>query len=278
MDKRVAKRNDARIVCRRKGLHILLRLASHLAKFNLMDSPILVSAEACCSPRLWSWSKRFPKQASGRHWLNSGVWMGNRESVATMLNAMHVLARRLLRSGWADMPMLRGYRRYVRNDQFLWQACYLYPELVPGGQRIRLDANFDCFANIACEDRRIRNNTTFHFLGNHVVVKANGATPGVLHFSSAADAVMERWREYLVWRVQQSMGNSQRRWQQSLREFCALFARPMAWTLGAYGEPKNARPSGRQRLIERRPMCGRWNLMFGRTFRQSIDKYGQAQL
>jgi hypothetical protein len=121
--------------------------------------------------------------------------MGKREAIVRLLAAMVRLRNRLRRNPPATLKSVPNLRLHCRNDQFLWQAYYLYPAL-SDEVGIELDSGFQCFANIACGDWALQDNKDFDFTNEGLIAKSSGGRPGILHFSSAS-TVMKPWARRL---------------------------------------------------------------------------------
>ena len=161
--------------------------------FNEIKAPIVIGAEAACHPIFEEpWRERFPAKIGNRRWPNAGVWMGERGALVDALEVMIRISQRLEAGAQAaGLEDVWHLREKCRDDQFLWQICYL-KKLFP----LHLDAECRIAANVSTMDRRLVGNNDFDFRGG-LKVKEPGTAPAVLHFTGATDKCLDQWAGYL---------------------------------------------------------------------------------
>ncbi len=102
---------------------VLAPMAEICEGFNEFRAPVVIGAERWLWPNrdVTTWKARFPEQPHGRRFLNSGQWMGSKESLncvlSSMIRAWQGIAKRT--------PDYDGWPLTLRDDQFLWQVIYL---------------------------------------------------------------------------------------------------------------------------------------------------------
>jgi len=149
-----------------------------LQKFREFNSPIVAGAELNCWPeRGDAWAKLFPAQSNGLRFLNAGLIMGERTAMVqaykTLMSVSHQLARGDDPTG---IEQAWPYRGWHRDDQFLWQVCYLHNKFP-----MTLDTDFKLLANILGLELDLHQNPAWTG-EDRPRRKVGGNAPCVLHF------------------------------------------------------------------------------------------------
>ncbi|TWT35200.1 hypothetical protein KOR34_00880 [Posidoniimonas corsicana] len=167
--------------------------------FRDLNCDVLVGAEStfypCGRPE---WKNRFPARWTGRRSINAGMWMGCRESLCKLFSSMAAFSDSIMQSGVRCDRAWKPYRRFMRDDQFLWQACYTDPNIAALREPIVVDSNMRCFANVTCGSWRTPPNRDFALRNQTPIARRSGASPGVLHFPGRNRGhVLLAWAETL---------------------------------------------------------------------------------
>jgi hypothetical protein len=152
--------------------------------FNSLRFPIVHSADTHCYPHLdTGWHSRFSKTSTGFNYLNSGLWMGERDAIMRAFCKLDEL-RELVK----DDMIQSSFPRAHHNDQHVWQTAYLEQSFP-----MRLD-----FTQIVFNSGHRTPLTDYDFYlstPETPIVLRNGSRPGIVHFAGQASIVLP----YFAW-------------------------------------------------------------------------------
>lgn len=147
--------------------------------YNKIGWPILISATRNCAHHIDpGWLARFGVKQSGFNYLNSGMWMAERQMLGRAVEKMRSLAVLVKADRIASsLPSLHN------NDQHMWQTCY-----VESSVPIRLDFDHVIFNN--SHQCRIDEYDWSKSCEETPVVMSNGSCPSIIHFAGSASAAL----------------------------------------------------------------------------------------
>ncbi len=163
------------------------------ARLAETDQALIVGAERENWPeRNPHWANCFPKTPSGRNFINTGFFMGQREALDEAL-ALLDLARTKLENDFPaenidDVYWLRNLA--LGSEQLLWQIAR-YKRWF----EMSLDDTCQYVANVTTDDHSVKGNAFYRVDRNQIVVRESGLQPGVVHFPGPGIDSMPAWFE-----------------------------------------------------------------------------------
>lgn len=153
--------------------------------YNRIGWPILIQSERHCGPhRDPAWAARFKRHNSGFDFVNSGLWMAERDTLTAAFEKLKELYE-LVGQGRIES----SHPPHLNNhDQHMWQVAHA-EEAFP----LRLDFKQEVFCTMQQTDFE-----AFDYGKSEEatpIVLKNGSTPSILHFPSDS----ANYLPYIAW-------------------------------------------------------------------------------